>query len=71
MSRILGKCLWTRTEVSPGHVVNKPKLMVAVQVDTTGLKYDRWRYWTMFDLVESVWTFFENRECGVMGETGD
>ena len=69
MARLLGKCLRTRSEVSPGHVVKKPEVMAAVQVNTTGLKNDRWRYWTMSDLVESAWTLFENRECGVMGET--
>ena len=63
VARLLGKCLRTRAEVRPGHVVKKPALMAAVQVDTTGLKDDRWRYWTMYDLVERVWTFFENGEC--------
>ena len=67
----MGKCLRTRAEVNPGHVVKKPEVMVAAQVDTTGLKADGWRYWTMSDLVESVWTFFENGECGGMGATGD
>ena len=71
MARLLGKCLRTRAEVNPGHVVKKPEVMAAVQVDTTGLKADRWRYWKMSDLVESVWTLFENGECGGMGETGD
>ena len=55
----------------PGHVVNNSEVMAAVQVDTTGLKADRWRYWTMSDLVEIVWTLLENRECGGMGDTGD
>ena len=36
-----------------------------------GAESDRWRYWTMSDLVESVWTLFENGECGGMGVTGD
>ena len=63
MARLLGKCLRTRADVSPGHA--------AVQVDTTGLKADQWRYWTMSDLVESVWMLFESGECGVMGEIGD
>ena len=67
----MGKCLRTRAEVSPGHVVKKPEVMAAFQVDTPGLKADRWRYWKMLDLVESMWTFFENGECGSMGETGD
>ena len=71
MARLLGKCLWKRAEVSPGHVVKKPELMAAVQINTKVLKDDQWRYWTMFDLVESGWLLFENRECGVMGETGD
>ena len=63
MARILGKCLRTRVEVRLGHVVNKTEVMAAVQVDTTGLKSDWWSYWTMSDLVERVWTLFENREC--------
>ena len=41
-------------------MVRTPEVMAAVQVDTTGLKADRWRYWKMSDLVESVWTLFEN-----------
>ena len=61
----------TRAEVRPGHVVKKPEVMVAFQVGTTVLKADRWRYWTMSDLVESVWKLFENRECGGMGATSD
>ena len=32
--------LQTRAEVSPGHVVKKPEVMVAVQIETTGLKAD-------------------------------
>ena len=71
MARILGKCLWTRAEVNPVHVVKEPEVMAAVQVDTTGLKSDRLRYWKMLDLVESAWTLLENRECGGMGDTGD
>ena len=71
VARLLGKCLRTRLEVSPGHVVNNPEVMLAVQVETTGLKADRWRYWTMSNLAESVWTLFENGECGDMGATGD
>ena len=67
----MGKCLRTRAEVNPGHVVKKPDVMAAVQVDTTGLKADQWRYWTMYDLVKSVWTFFENKEYGGMGATCD
>ena len=58
-------------EVSPGRVVKKPEVVAEVQVDTTGLKADQWRYWTMSDLVESAWTLFENGECRGMGETGD
>ena len=27
--------------------------MAAVQVDTTGLKSDQWRYWTMLDLASA------------------
>ena len=52
--RLLVKCLQTREKVSPGRVVKKTEVMAAVQVDMTGLKADRWRYWTMSDLVESV-----------------
>ena len=40
MARLLGKCLQTRAEVSPGHVMKKPEVMAAVQVNTTGLKDD-------------------------------
>ena len=71
VARLLGKCLRTRAEVSPGHVVKKPEVMAAVQVNTAGLKADRWRYWTMSYLVENACTLFENGECGGMGETGD
>ena len=71
VARLLGKCLRTRAEVSPSHVVKNPEMMATVQVDTTGLKADQWRYWIMSDLVESAWTLFENRECGGTGETGD
>ena len=71
MARLLGKCLQTRAEVNPGHVVEKPGVMATIHVDTTGLKADRWRYWKISDLVESVWTLFENGECGGMGATGD
>ena len=56
VARLLGKCLRTRAEVRPGHVVKKPEVMAEVQVNTKGLKADRWRYWKMSDLVESVWT---------------
>ena len=52
----------TRAEVRPGHVVKKPAVMALFQVDTAGLKADRWRYCMMSDLVESVWTLFEHRE---------
>ena len=67
----MGKCLRKRAEVSPGHVVKKPEVVVAVQVDTKGLKANRSRYWTMLDLVESVWKLLDNRECGGMGDTDD
>ena len=67
----MGKCLRTRVEVNPGHVVKNPELMAAVQVNTTGLKSDIWKYWTMYDLVDIVWTLFDNGECGDMGETGN
>ena len=70
MARILGTCLRTIAEVSPGHVMKKPEVTVAVQVDTTGLKADLWSYWTMSDLVESAWKLLENGECGGMGDTG-
>ena len=62
MARLLGKCLRTRAEVRPGHVEKKPEVMAEVQVDTTGLKADQWRYWKMSDLIEKVWTLFENGE---------
>ena len=67
----MSKCLRTRAEVSPGRMVKKPEVMLAVQVDTMGLKADRWRYWKMSDLVESVWTLLDNGECGGMGDNGD
>ena len=63
MAKLLGKCLWIRVEVRPGHVVKKPAVMAEVQVDTTGLKADQWRYCIMSDLVERVWTLFEQEEC--------
>ena len=71
VASLLVKCLRTRVEVSPGHVVNNPEVMLAVQVKTTGLKADRWRYWTMSELFKSAWTLFDNEECEDMGETGD
>ena len=71
MARLWGKCLRTRAEVSPDHVVEKPELMAAIQVNTTGLKNYQWRYWTMSDLVEIVWTLLENGEGGGMGDIGD
>ena len=40
VARLLGIFLRTRDEVIPGHVVKKPEVMAAVQVDTTGLKAD-------------------------------
>ena len=52
-------------------MVKEPEVMAAVQVDTTGLKSDRLRYWKMLDLVESAWTLLENGEYGGMGDTGD
>ena len=67
----MGKCLRTRSEVNPGHVVKKPEVMAVVQVDTTGLKADQWRYWKMSDLVESAWTLFKKGECGGMDEKSD
>ena len=69
MARLLGKSLQTRAEISPSRVMKKPELMVGVQVDTTGLNADRWRYWTMSDLVESTWKLLENVEGGGMGVT--
>ena len=71
MARILGNCLRKIVEDSPGHVVEKIEVMAAVQVDTKGMKADRWRYWKMSDLVESAWTLLENVECGGMGDMGD
>ena len=63
MARLLGKCLRTRAEVIPGHVVKKPAVMAVVQVDTTGLKAAQLRYCIISDLVERVWTLFEHGEC--------
>ena len=63
VARFLGIFLRTRAEVRPGHVVNKPDVMAAVQVDKTGLKAAQWRYLTMSDLVERVWSLFEHGEC--------
>ena len=63
MPRLLGKCFRTRAELRPGHVVKKPEVIAVVQVDTTRLKDARWRYCIMSDLVERVWTLFENGEC--------
>ena len=40
VARILGKCLQTRAELRPVHVVKKPAMIAVVQVDTTGLKAD-------------------------------
>ena len=71
VARLLGKCLRTRAEVSLGQVVKKPEVMAAFQVNTTSLKADRWRYWTMSELVVSAWKLLENGECGGMGETGE
>ena len=63
MARLLVKCLWTRAEVRPDHVVKKPAVMAVVRVDTTGLKADQWRYCIISDFVERVWTLFEHGEC--------
>ena len=48
----------------------KPEVMALVHVDTTGMKADRWRYWTMLDLVESAWTLLENGKGVGMGVAG-
>ena len=71
VERLLGKCLRKRAEFIPGHVVEKTEVIAVVQVDTTGMKSNRWRYWTMSDLVEIAWTLLDNRECGGMGDTVD
>ena len=63
VAMLLGKCFRTRTELRPGRVVKKPALIVVVHVDTTGLKAAQWGYCIMSDLVERVWTLFENGEC--------
>ena len=68
---ILVKCLRTRAEVRPSHVVKKPEVMAEVQVKTMGLKDNQWSYWTTSDLVESAWTLLENGEGGGMGDRGD
>ena len=62
VERLLGKCLRTRSEVRPGHVVKKPAVMVVVQIDTAELKAAQWRYFIMSELVERVWTLFEHGE---------
>ena len=46
-----------------GQVLKKPAVIEVVQVDTTGLKAAHWGYCIMSDLVERVWTLFENGEC--------
>ena len=38
VAMLLGKFFLTRAAVSPGHVVNKPAVIVVVNDDTTGLK---------------------------------
>ena len=58
-------------EVSHGHWVKKPEVMAVVQVNITGLKAGRWRYWTISDLVESAWMLLKNEVCGGMGDMGD
>ena len=62
MARLLGKCLRTRAEVRLGHVVKKPAVMAVVQVNTTGMNADQWRYCIIYDLVERVWISFEHGE---------
>ena len=62
VARLLVKCLRTRAEVRPGYVVKKPAVMTVVQVDTTGLKADGWRYCIMSDFVERVWKFLGHGE---------
>ena len=57
----MGKCFWTRAELSPGHVVKKPAVIAVVQAETTGMKDAQWRYCIMSDLVDRVWTLFEHR----------
>ena len=42
----LGRFLQTRSAVRPGHVAKKPLSMAAIQVDGTGEKSARCRYWT-------------------------
>ena len=54
VARLLGRFLWTRAEVRPGHVVKNPGVIAVVQVDTTGMKAARWRYYIMSDLFERV-----------------
>ena len=63
MAMLLGKCVCTRADVSPGHVVKKPAVIVVVNDYTTGLKADLCRYFIMSDLVERVWILFEHGEC--------
>jgi len=40
----LGRYLWMRFAVSPGHVSNLPASMTLIQVERTGLKVALWRY---------------------------
>ena len=58
MARLLEKCFWTSAELRPVHVVNKPAVIVLVQVETARLKADWWRYCIMYDLVKMMWTLF-------------
>ena len=60
---LLGKCFRTRAEVIQGHVVKKPAVIAVAHDDTMGPKAALWRYCTMSDLVERVWTLFEHGEC--------
>ena len=40
VTNLLGKCFRTRVDVRPGHVVEKPAVIVVVHDDMTGLKDD-------------------------------
>ena len=61
----LGRCVLTRSLVSPDHVVNRPPLIVSTHVDGTGLHAAWCRYLTMSPCLLSSYTLF--LECSVVG----
>ena len=68
--KVFGQVFADKSEVETWSSGEKSEVMVAVQVDTMGLKADQWRYWTMLDLVESEWILLENGEGGGMDVAG-